>query len=91
LATWTRIFTWEQVAVLFHPLWATVAAAVEEAVSNGLAHRHLSAATYIGIDESPRKRGHVCVTNVYNLNTWALLERRGPGAVHSGSILRLPR
>jgi transposase len=73
LATWARILTWEQVAGLFRCSWATVAAAVEEAVNHGLDHRDLSAVTHIGIDEIARKRGHVYVTNVYDLNTRTLL------------------
>ena len=68
LATWARVLTWEQVAGLFRCSWATVAAAVEEAVSHGLAQRDLSTLSNIGIDERSRKRGHVYVTNVYDLN-----------------------
>ena len=41
--------------------------AVEEAVAYGLAHRDLDHVTHIGIDEISRKRGHVYVTNVYDL------------------------
>ena len=32
-----------------------------------MTHRYLSEVTHIGIDEIPRKRGHVYVTNVYDL------------------------
>lgn len=67
LATWARILTWQQVAALFHCAWSTVAAAVDEAVAYGLAHQDLSEVTPIGIDEISRKRGHVYVTNVYDL------------------------
>jgi len=73
LATWARVLTWKQVAVLFRCSWGTVAAAVDEAVGHGLAHRDLSGVTHIGIDEISRKRGHVYVTNVYDLNTQVLL------------------
>jgi transposase len=73
LATWARILTWEQVAGLFRCSWATVGAAVEEAVNYGLAQRDLCAVTHIGIDEISRKRGHVYLTNVYDLNTRTLL------------------
>lgn len=73
LATWARILTWEQVAKLFHCSWSTVEAAVSEAVAYGLAHRDLSGVTHIGIDEISRKRGHVYVTNVYDLNSRRLL------------------
>ena len=73
LATWARVLTWKQVAALFHCSWSTVAAAVDEAVAYGLAHRDLSEVTHIGIDEISRKRGHVYVTNVYDLNSKLLL------------------
>lgn len=67
LATWTRVLPWQQVARLFRCAWGTVATAVEEAVAYGLAHRDLEGLTHIGIDEISRKRGHVYVTNVYDL------------------------
>lgn len=73
LATWARILTWKQVATLFHCSWSTVAMAVDEAVVYGLAHRDLSDVTHIGIDEISRKRGHVYVTNVYDLKSRRLL------------------
>jgi transposase len=86
LATWARVLTWKQVAVLFHCSWGTVAAAVEEAVNHGLAQRDLSGVTHIGVDEISRKRGHVYVTNVYDLNTKVLLwsgEGRGLQALET--------
>ena len=67
LARWTRRLPWKQVARLFRCAWGTVATAVEEAVSFGLAHRDLEGLTHIGVDEISRKRGHVYVTNVYDL------------------------
>ena len=67
LATWARALPWQQVARLFRCSWGTVATAVEEAVAYGLAHRDLDHVTHIGIDEISRKRGHVYVTNVYDL------------------------
>ena len=67
LATWARALPWQQVARLFRCSWGTVATAVEEAVAYGLAHRDLDGLTHIGIDEISRKRGHVYVTNVYDL------------------------
>ncbi len=67
LATWTRVLPWKQVATLFRCAWGTVASAVEEAVAYGLANRDLAGLTHIGIDEISRKRGHVYVTNVYDL------------------------
>ena len=67
LATWTRVLPWKQVAQLFRCAWGTVASAVEEAVMYGLANRDLAGLTHIGMDEISRKRGHVYVTNVYDL------------------------
>jgi transposase len=69
LATWSRALPWNQVAT-----------AVEEAVAYGLANRDLEGLTHIGIDEISRKRGHVYVTNVYDLErkrlVWSGEERK---------------
>ncbi len=73
LATWARILPWKEVARLFGFLWGTVAASVGWAVAEGLARRDLSGVTHIGIDELSRKRGHVYVTNVYDLGERRLL------------------
>jgi len=73
IAIWTRVLSWQQVARLFRCSWGTVAKAVEAAVEYGLAHRELSGVLYIGIDEISRKRGHVYVTNVYDLQSKRLL------------------
>jgi transposase len=73
LATWTRVLPWKEVARLFRCAWGTVATAVEEAVAYGLAHRDLEGLTHIGIDEISRKRGHVYVTNVYDLKRKRLI------------------
>ena len=90
LATWARALPWQQVARLFRCSWGTVATAVEEAVAYGLAHRDLDGLTHIGIDEVSRKRGHVYVTNVYDLKhkrlVWSGTLQGDPR-----SLLRLPR
>ena len=86
LATWARVLTWKQVASLFHCAWSTVATAVDEAVRYGLANRDLSGVTLIGIDEISRKRGHVYVTNVYDLGERRLIwsgEGRGKETLKS--------
>lgn len=62
-----KLLPWKQVAALFGVHWNTVAAAVRQAVSYGLAHRDLSGVVCIGIDELSRRKGHVYVTNVYGL------------------------
>ena len=78
LATWARTLPWQQVARLFRCSWGTVATAVEEAVAYGLAQQDLGDLTHIGIDEISRKRGHVYVTNVYDLARKRLVWS-GPG------------
>lgn len=67
LSSFCKLLAWEQVAQLFGVHWNTVAGAVRQAVDYGLKHRQLSGVLYIGIDELSRKKGHVYVTNVYDL------------------------
>jgi transposase len=67
LAAWTKLLAWDVVARLFGVHWNTVAAAVRQAVSHGLEHRQMGHVLYIGIDELSRRKGHVYVTNVYDL------------------------
>lgn len=73
LATWTKLLPWDQVAKLFHVHWNTVATAVRQAVAYGLEHRELGGVLYIGVDELSRRKGHVYVTNVYDLTSRKLL------------------
>jgi len=73
IATWARQLTWQQVARLFGCSWGTVASAVAYVVDFGLARRDLSEVTHIGIDEISRQKGHVYLTNVYNLKTGTLI------------------
>ena len=73
IATWARQLTWQQVARQFGCSWGTVAAAVAYVVAFGLARRDLSGVTHIGIDEISRQKGHVYLTNVYNLKTGTLI------------------
>jgi len=67
LASWSKLLAWDQVARLFRVHWNTVAAAVRQAVAYGLEHREMGEVLYIGIDELSRRKGHVYVTNVYDL------------------------
>ena len=62
-----------RVARLFGVHWNTVASAVRQAVDYGLAHRKWGEILYIGIDEISRRKGHVYVTNVYDLKEKRLL------------------
>ena len=73
LATWAKELPWARVATLFRCSWGTVNNAVAYVVDHGLAHRDLSAITHIGIDEISRKRGHVYLTNVYDLERGVLI------------------
>jgi len=61
------------VSRLFGVHWNTVATAVRQAVAYGLEHREIGGILYIGIDELSRQKGHVYVTNVYDLTTRRLL------------------
>lgn len=73
VATWAKSLPWLQVARQFHCSWGTVAASVAYVVAFGLARRDLSDVTHIGIDEISRQKGHVYLTNVYDLKTGTLL------------------
>jgi transposase len=73
LASWCKLLAWDQVARLFGVHWNTVATAVRQAVAYGLEHRELGEVLYIGIDELSRQKGHVYVTNVYDLKEKRLL------------------
>lgn len=73
MAGWARMLPWYTVAKLFDCAWGTVASAVKEVVDYGLKHRDLSSITHIGIDEISRKKGHVYLTNVYDLHSKTLI------------------
>src|SRR3990172_9210842 len=64
---------WEVVARRYHVHWNTVKAAVQQAVTYGRQHRQIGPVLYIGIDELSRRKGHVYVTNVYDLTNKSLL------------------
>ena len=73
LASWARLLPWLVVARTFRCSWGTVAAAVDTVVEYGLANRDLSGVRMIGIDEISRKKGHVYLTNVYDLESKILI------------------
>jgi len=73
LASWCKLLAWDVVARLFGVHWNTVATAVRQAVAWGLEHRELDGVLYIGIDELSRRKGHVYVTNVYDLKEKRLI------------------
>ncbi len=58
---------------MFHCAWGTVASAVKFVVEYGLIRHDISAVRFIGIDEISKRKGHVYVTNVYDLTTGRLL------------------
>jgi transposase len=68
-----KLLAWEVVARMFHVHWNTVRAAVQQAVQYGRQHQQMGSVIYIGIDELSRRRGHVYVTNVYDLVNKRLL------------------
>jgi len=73
IAIWAKSLPWQQVASKFQCSWGTVATAVAYAVDFGLARRDLSSITHIGIDEISRQKGHVYLTNAYDLRTGTLI------------------
>ena len=73
LAAWAKLLAWDVVARLFGVHWNTVATAVRRAVEYGLEHREVGGVLCIGIDELSRQKGHVYVTNVYDLSEARLI------------------
>ena len=73
LSAMAKLLAWQVVAGLFNVHWNTVKAAVKQAVEYGLKHRQMGSVIYIGIDEISRRKGHVYVTNVYDLTEKRLL------------------
>lgn len=73
LSDFCKHLPWDTVAHMFGVHWNTVASAVRAAVSYGLAHRETGDILYVGIDELSRRKGHVYVTNVYDLEEKRLL------------------
>jgi len=73
LAFWTRMLPWDQVARLFNVSWGTVRAAVEVAVEYGRQREDYKGVRFIGIDEISRRKGHVYLTQVYDLDRKVLL------------------
>jgi transposase len=73
LSQWAKWLAWDVVARLFGVHWNTVAAAVRQAVAYGLEHREMGTILCIGIDELSRRKGHVYVTNVYDLTNKRLI------------------
>ena len=86
IAKWARRLSWKDVSRLFLCSWSTVAEAVGEAVCYGIKHRDLSEVTHIGIDEISRRKGHIYLTNVYDLKEKRLLwskEGRAKETLHA--------
>lgn len=73
MATWAKSLPWLQVARHFQCSWSTVAAAVAYVVAFGLARRDLNCITHICINEISRQKGHVYLTNVYDLRNGNLI------------------
>jgi transposase len=73
VGTWTKLLAWEVVAKLVGVHWNTVAAAVRQSVAYGRKHQPFASVVYIGMDELSRRKGHVYVTNVYDLTERRLL------------------
>ncbi|MBZ0258539.1 ISL3 family transposase [bacterium] len=73
LAAWAKLLAWKVAADQFGVHWNSVQGAVRQAVDYGLTHRDLGSILCIGIDELSRKKGHVYVTNVYDLEERRLI------------------
>jgi len=73
IATLARALPWKEVAEHFKVDWNTVKNCVKGAVKHGLSKRDLGQTRVIGIDEISRKKGHVYLTNVYDLEAKKLI------------------
>jgi transposase len=73
LSSMAKLLAWDVVARMLDVHWNTIKAAVKQAVEYGLKHREVGSVIYIGIDEISRRKGHVYVTNVYDLTLRRLL------------------
>jgi transposase len=73
LAVFARLLSWEETARLLGVHWNTVRMAVKKAVEYGLTSRDTAMVIAIGVDELSRRKGHVYVTNVYDLYEMRLI------------------
>ena len=73
LSSMGKLLAWDVVAKTFNVHWNTVKTAVKRSVEYGLGDRRIGSVIYIGIDEISRRKGHVYVTNVYDLTEKKLL------------------
>ena len=73
LAAYAKMLSWEETARLCGVSWNTVRAAVSWVVDHGILNRDVGEVIAIGIDELSRRKGHVYVTNVYDLSKMRLL------------------
>jgi len=73
LATWARMLTWLEVSRIFKCSWGLVASAVKYVVNYGLLNKVQTPVIHIGIDEISRKKGHVYLTNIYDLDSKTLI------------------
>ncbi len=78
LSAYAQLLSRQEAARLFGVSWNTVAAAVASAVEYGLEKRDTDGVDAIGIDEISRRKGHRCLTMVYDLSSMRLL-RCGEG------------
>jgi transposase len=67
VAELARRLSWKETAEYFHLNWKTVAGIIKLAVERGRAARPWKALHVIGIDEVSRRKGHLYLTLVYDL------------------------
>jgi transposase len=73
IASWARVLTWLEVSRIFKCSWGLVSSAVKHVVTYGLLNKVQKPSTLIGIDEISRRKGHVYLTNVYDLDSKTLI------------------
>lgn len=67
LASWTKVLSLAETAKRFRVSWNTVHRAVQVAVKYGLEHRPSTPVRVMGVDEVSRRKRHVYLTVVYDL------------------------
>jgi transposase len=73
MATWSKQLPMGVVARMYKVCWTAVYSAVKQVVSYGLACRDKWGVFILGIDELSRKKGHIYLTNIYDLLNKRLL------------------
>ena len=73
LASWAKVLSVAETARRFGVSWNTVHRAIQEAVKYGLLHRPRTPVRLVGVDEVSRRKGHVYLTVVYDLEAGVVI------------------